>query len=251
MSYVDSNFDFNSVSLSAGYDFFVASDWAIEPRVTATLLIGDEIQTPRGKGFMGELSFRYFPGRQGGDSTTVESALKKGNFLFGGSGTFSSAQENLTSIYFSPRAGYFVTDNLVLGAGLNYVYQKEENSSSVFGPTKITNQILFGNVFSRYYVYSGLFAEFEAGLMLFNSVKVDGEKPELWNPSTWYYNARLGYSWFISPSVALEPSLRFGRLISSNDFEVLDDELNPTVETLESVQQSFGLEFSIYVFLNR
>jgi len=251
MAYVDDEFDFNSASLSAGYNLFVSSDWAIEPRVTYTHLIGDEIRTLRGDGFMGELSFRYFPGRTSGDSSAVQSALKKGNFLFGGSGSFSSAQEDITSVYLSPRAGYFVTDNLVLGAGLNYVYQKEENSSSVFGPSKITNQILLGNVFSRYYVYEGFFAELEGGLMLFNSVKIDGEKPEIWNPTNSYYNARLGYSWFISPALAMEPSVRFGRVLSSNDVPSFDPGFTSEVTTLESVQQTFGLEFSIHVFLNR
>ncbi len=251
MSYLDDEFDFNSVSFSAGYNFFVSSDWAIEPRVTYTHLLGDEIRTIRGDGFMGELSFRYFLGRTARDSSAVESALKKGNFLFGGSGTFSSAQEDLTYIYMSPRAGYLVTDNLVLGAGLNYVYQKLDNSSSFFGPSTSTIQVLLGNVFARYYLYNGLFAELEGGLMLFNSAKIDGETPDVWNPSAWYYNTRLGYSWFISPSIALEPSLRFGREMYSDDVEVLDDELNLTVETLETVQQSFGLEFSIHVFLNR
>jgi|GEM_PF-875444 hypothetical protein len=252
MAYVDDEFDFNSASLSAGYNFFVSSDWAIEPRVTYTHLIGDEIRTIRGEGIMGELSFRYFPGRTAGDSSAVESALKKGNFLFGGSGTFSSAQEDFTYIYLSPRAGYFVSDNLVLGAGLNYSYQYQE-TPSFFGsdPTEFTSHLLLGNIFARYYLYEGLFAEVDGGLMLFNSAKVDGETPEVYNPAAWYYNARLGYSWFISSTIALEPSFRFGRLFTSEDFEVLDGELNTTIETLETVERSFGLEFSIHVFLNR
>lgn len=250
MSYVDDEFDFNSATLSAGYNFFVSPDWAIEPRVMYTHLIGDEIRTLRGDGFMGELTFRYFPGRTAGDSSAVDSALKKGNFLFGGSGSFSSAQEDLIYIYFAPRAGYFVSDKLVLGLGLNYAYEKLDFQPSFgSGSLETTIQALLGSVFARYYIYDGLFAELEGGLMLFNSLKVNGEKPEFWNPSSLYYNARLGYSWFISPSVALEPSLRFGRVMSSNDFESLD--LDERVVTLESVQQSFGLEFSIHVFLNR
>lgn len=249
MSYVDDDFDFNSATLSAGYNFFVSPDWAIEPRVMYTHLIGDEIRTLRGDGFMGELTFRYFPGRTAGDSSAVDSALKKGNFLFGGSGSFSSAQEDRTYIYFAPRAGYFVSDNLLLGLELNYFYEKMDFPSFGSGSIESTIQALLGSVFARYYVYDGLFAELEGGLMLFNSSKINGQEPEVWNPSTLYYNARLGYSWFISPSIALEPSLRFGRIMSSNDFESFD--LDERVVTLESVQQSFGLDFSIHVFLNR
>jgi len=247
MAYLNEEFEFNSLSLSAGYNLFGSSDWAIEPRLIYTHLLGDEIRTIRGEGFMGELSFRYFPGRTTADSAAVESALQKGNFLFGGSGSLNFAQEDFTFIYMSPRAGYFITDHLVLGAGFNYVYQRLENSSAGGGQSStFSNQALIGNVFARYYVYNGFFTELEAGLMLFNSAKENGEELELQNLSVRYFSARLGYSWFISPALALEPSLRFGRALYSNEVPRVDN-----VITLESVQQSFGLEFSIHVFLNR
>jgi hypothetical protein len=250
LSYANEIFDFNSVSFSAGYNFFVASDWALEPRISYTDLLGDEIRSYKGDGFMGEVSLRYFPGRNETDSTYVESALKKGNFMFGGGALFNFAQLDQTIIMTNPRVGYFLSENLLLGIGLNYAYEKLDFQSS-FGSGSLETrfQALLGSIFARYYVYGGLFAELEGGLMLFNSAKVNGQEPEVWNPSNCYYNAGLGYSWFISPSIALEPGLRFGRELSSNDFESPD--IEEGVVTLESVQQSFGLDFSIYVFLNR
>jgi len=250
MSYVDDEFEFNSISFSAGYSFFPSPDWAIEPRLSYTDLLDEEV-TFRGEGFMFDVGFRYYPGRMAGDSSRVESALRKGNLLLGGSGRFDFGQEEYTLLQLSPRAGYFVSDHWVLGGGLNYIYQKLNFSPGGPGIESTSNQILFGNVFSRYYFYKGLFAELEGGLMLFNTLKTGGEEPEVWNPSAWYYNARLGYSWFISPSLALEPSFRFGRTLSSNDGEVLDADFNTTVERLEFMQQSFGLEFNIHVFLSR
>jgi hypothetical protein len=249
LSYVDEEFEFNSISFSAGYSFFPSPDWAIEPRLLYTDLLAEE-GTFRGEGFMFNVGFRYYPGRMAGDSSRVESALRKGNLLFGGRGRFDFGQEEFTLLQISPRVGYFVSDQWVLGGGLDYVYEK-----SNFPPGGLleseSDQTLFGNVFARYYMYKGLFAELEGGLMLFNTTKINGETPDVWNTSAWYYNARVGYSWFISPAVAFEPTLHFGRTLYSFEFETFGVGTSPTVETFESKQQAFGLEFSIHVFLDR
>ena len=250
MSYVDEEFEFNSISFSAGYSFFPAPDWAIEPRLSYTDLLADE-GTFRGEGFMLGVGFRYYPGRMAGDSSRVESVLRKGNLLLGGRGRFDFGQEEFTLLQLAPRAGYFVTDQWVLGGGFDYLYQKLNFSPGGGGIESFSDQILFGSIFSRYYIFRGLFAELEGGLLLFNSSKADGEEPEVWNPSSWYYNARVGYSWFISPAVALEPTLRFGRNFYSNEYRTFGGGNTPTVETYETVQQTFGLEFSIHVFLDR
>ncbi|SRR6056297_588024 len=240
----DDYFGLNSISLAAGYNFFLSSDWAIEPQIMYTALVEDEVRNFRGEGFIGGLSLRYFPGRSTGEKAAADSLLQKGNLMLGGSGLFNFALELVTFINVNPRIGFFLTDYLVLGLDFDYTYSglKEPVSGSNFG-----TQGLYSNLFARYYVHKGLFAELDAGVLAFYSESNDSGPSSDTDYSAWNFTARLGYSWFISPAIALEPSLRYGNFKFKTEQELSDG----SITTFEDRVRPFGLDFSIHVFLDR
>jgi outer membrane protein len=119
----------------------------------------------------------------------------KGNWLVGGSGGFNSykpdgASESGSSFHISPNLGYFVMDNLAVGASLGFESVKESYSSFGFGP------------FVRYY-----FANLGESAKLMgqvsytiNSITPEGGKATSGNT----LGVAAGLAYFLNPHVALE-----------------------------------------------
>jgi hypothetical protein len=122
----------------------------------------------------------------------------KSNWMLGGSGSFTSTTpeggESTTKMNISPKVGYFVIDNLALGAEVSYTKNSSEsNATTTFGP------------FARYYFASlGTSAKlFGQGEAAFGSE--GGE-------SVTQFGVHAGVAYFFNNSIALEGSLGYDNM---------------------------------------
>jgi len=146
----------------------------------------------------------------------------KGSFVVGGStnlsggistsktksGSTTTTNGKLSSFSIEPQAGYFVIDNLAAGAGLSISASgyKVDGSSDKFSSTSISF-----TPFARYY-YEKFYIQGSVG---FGSTKfkdtinntTDESKV---NIGSW--GLLVGYTWFISPAIALEPQLGYSSI---------------------------------------
>ena len=114
---------------------------------------------------------------------------------------------------FTPKAGYFVTDNFAVGVGLNMGSSKNENYSDVTANTFTEKGSNFGfEVFGRYYfVDLNRFQPYAQVGLGYNSMKtertsiINGVETKITNPKTngLGLNASLGFNYFVTPKVAI------------------------------------------------
>lgn len=118
----------------------------------------------------------------------------KSTWLLGGGASFASIKPDVgdskTYINLAPRAGYFVMDNLALGAELSYSKLGDDEGSTMVGP------------FVRYYFTSlgsnaKLFGQAEAA---FGSTA---------GTSTTAFGVHAGVAYFLNNSIALEGALGY------------------------------------------
>lgn len=190
-------------------------------------------------------AFAIFGFTQVSNAQTEKGTLMLGSDL--GSGLVSSTNSGLFGFNFglnegagfnlglSPKMGYFVKDNFMLGAVVNFGFTKspEYNGFS----TRTTTYGIQG--LSRYYVSQGergidnflkhgkFFMEANAGVAGVN-VK-DG-------PTTngFAFGVGPGYSYFVTNNVALETSLKYNGLVGGGN---------------TTYQHALGLNFGVQVFL--
>lgn len=179
--------------------------------------------------------------------------LEQGNFMLGadmGSGLATTTSNGLFSMNFglnegagfdlgiSPKAGYLVNDNLVLGAIVNLGFSKSPENSGV--STKTT---VYGvQAFSRFYFRPGetemlddvvsfgrFFMETNAGIAGVNVA--DG-------PTTngFAFGFGPGYSYFLNPNIALETSVKYNGLVGGGN---------------TAYQNAIGINLGIQIFLPR
>lgn len=240
MSYFDDEFIFNTVGGSVGYDFLFASDWALEPRLTYSHRLSDERPIFRSDGFIAEIAFRHFPGRKGNAVDTANTALKKNNFMLGGAGFMQFGSEHYDALIFvNPEVGYFLTDSWLVGIGANYFYEKLTiGQGNIF-----KSSTAFLKLNSRYYVYDKFFVSGHIGNRIFDSFTSNGESDDT-ESDLYFYGFGVGYSWFVSPSIAVEPSLSWTRTHYSVDEVEFDYES-------ESIFTDFNFGIAVQVFLRR
>ncbi len=175
---------------------------------------------------------------------------EKGNLMLGtdlGSGLTSNTSSSLFGFNFglnegagfnlglSPKVGYFLKDDFMLGAVVNFGFTKSPEYNG-FSTRTTTYGI---QALSRYYLSPGekgidnflkhgrFFAEGNAGIAGVN-VK-DG-------PTTngFTFGVGPGYSYFLTKNVALETSLKYNGLVGGGN---------------TTYQHSLGLNFGVQVFL--
>ncbi|WP_031427318.1 hypothetical protein [Flavimarina sp. Hel_I_48] len=176
--------------------------------------------------------------------------LEQGTWMLGsdiGSGITSTGSNGLFGFNFglndgagyniglSPKVGYFVNDNFLLGAVANLGFQKSAENNGI--ATKTT---VYGfQALSRYYLSPG-----EAGIdnmlnsgrfFLEGNAGIAGVNVED-GPTTngFAFGFGPGYSYFITPNVALETSLKYNGLVGGGN---------------TTYQNSLGLNFGIQIFL--
>ncbi len=163
--------------------------------------------------------------------TLFAQTVSQGVWMAGGSAGFSSSKQDgagnsTTIVDVIPSVGYFIIDNLSVGLNITYSSTSLNNStltSLAFGP------------WARYYVIPNAFAQsgFNMGT---NKINGDFGKATTKNSSMYL---GLGYSAWLSNSVALEP-------IAYYNIQKEKDESDDVVRT-----NSFGLSIGFQVFLGR
>lgn len=136
-------------------------------------------------------------------TSSAFSQINKGNFLVGGSGAFSSRDQDgskSSSLAISPNVGYFFIDKLAGGVDLTLNF-----SSAKFSGVKTTARGLGVSPFVRYYILPSssrinLFAEGSYGWG-----KSRYKSPDLTNNSTFNsYSLSVGPSFFVTSNIAVE-----------------------------------------------
>lgn len=178
--------------------------------------------------------------------------LQEGNIMLGtdlGSGLASTTSNGLFSMNFglndgagweigiSPKAGYFLSDNLVLGAIVNLGFSKSPTSGN-----QSTEIFVYGvQAFSRFYVTPAeanleelvstgrFFLETNAGLA---GINVTGGS----TTNGFAFGFGPGYSWFLNETIALEASAKYNGLVGGGNTDY---------------QHSIGVNLGIQIFLSR
>jgi hypothetical protein len=181
-----------------------------------------------------------------------EKPIHKGNFLTGGSFSFNfdktkeydpipvNGTQVITTIikkeinsdlYF----GYYVFNHLALGLKTDISFLNEKHSVNIdgFSFKYGLNDVTFGP-FIRYSTSLGLFIEGNAGIGLIKHRQDDNS--EKWKD--YLFGLGIGYSFFISNSVAIEPVIKYHYLHTPPYF----------FEEANSISNgiSFGVGFQIY-----
>ncbi|MDC3209740.1 porin family protein [Chitinophagales bacterium] len=151
---------------------------------------------------------------------------EKGNIFLNGSLNFDigspSADVSNFNLGITPKVGYFVSDNIVVGLDLGFAMANSKDES---GPDEVkTNGLSFGGgAFARYYMMpADHFAMFfEGGLNTsFGSSSVETAGNSVDGPSTFALNAGItpGMSIYVSKKIALEANYGFlGYTTSSSE----------------------------------
>src|SRR5260221_12855458 len=74
-------------------------------------------------------------------------------------GTFGLQFGNNTFVDLAPQFGYRLTDRLMAGVGVTYIYYKYTDPYHVY--PAFSSNVYGGNIFSRYLVWENLFAQVE------------------------------------------------------------------------------------------
>jgi len=148
------------------------------------------------------------------------SQFTKGTILIGGNtnlgfgsqtetvkaGSTSSTISKLTTVAFQPQAGYFLMDNLAIGAGINiYSGTTKWNAST----DKYTVSQLIFAPFGRYY-FNKIFAQASFGLGSKKEKDTQAATTTTIKTSVSNWSIAGGYAVLLNESIALEPQLGYG-----------------------------------------
>jgi outer membrane protein len=186
--------------------------------------------------------------------TKYRSSLQKGSSLVGGSmginfgnGKYrysyqQSSQSNtskISSFYFNPKIGGFVSNGLALGISLDLDTNTEESEQSTYKiKSTVTNYLL--GPFLRVYTNSGIFfgGNYTFGKTTIKNSYTGGSNSYDTNTSKWELG--VGYAAFLNDHVALEPSISYQGFSSK-------EEEDGTSYTHHTGQLVIGLGLSIYL----
>ena len=150
-------------------------------------------------------------------STTAQ--FNKGRILVGGnvgfSSTTSKSKFGSSSAYttskssefsFTPQAGYFIIDNLAIGAGLNLELTTLKPEADVFD--EVSTALLF-QPFVRYYIKPGVFFQgaYGIGSQKDKQTYQDVTQEQKYGARNWLF--AVGYAIFLNDRVAVEPMLGY------------------------------------------
>jgi hypothetical protein len=159
-------------------------------------------------------------GLLGINSIANAQTVEKGTIILGGDAFFTSTSfdgidDNLTYLSLTPSLGYFVIDDLAIGARVGFGF----TSLGDFDATEFSLGLS-----ARYYVFDGLFPQvgFQFNSLKFNDADADTSTDIMFG---------IGYTSFINKSVALEPMIMYS--INSED------------------SSTFGIGIGLQIFLGR
>lgn len=185
-------------------------------------------------------------------SVSSMAQTEKGKVLLGGYFSFSNFKNNgetksSTNFAINPTAGVFITDNLVIGAGVGYSYSSYPINQEINGVASVEKMTTNGvriSPFGRYYVgitpQLKFFGHLEASVNWLKS-KADVQDKLLYS----YTNAKTNlYGASLSPGIAVFPSRKIGIELSISGFYF--SKQNSTaqdVKVSESKTFGFGSDF--------
>lgn len=118
-----------------------------------------------------------------------------------------------TSFGFTPQFGYFIIDNLAVGAGLNLT----STTSKADGSNDKDTDTDFSLVpMVRYYLDPGLFFHGQVGFGTSSSKNVDGSTTTTTKQGLFNWGIGAGYAYFLNDYVAIEPMVMYGSNIYTN-----------------------------------
>lgn len=177
-------------------------------------------------------------------SICASGQVERGRILVGGSLGVSTEQykevidgrtnytENTTDLWLSPRLGFFITNSVALGAGINLsstVKDLDNNDRNSF------SSLLF-SPFLRIYTPARIFGQIEAGI----GASMDNNDPGTdYEYRTFMLSPAIGYAAFLNRNIAIEP------MISYNFTTHTDADDSNYKEKLNTLM--FQLGFSIYL----
>ncbi len=145
---------------------------------------------------------------------TTQAQTEKGNILLGGNVGFNSSKidgANKSDVNFSimPTIGYFVSDNIALGTGVGYSYDKKVSNKNL-------NQAFEVSPFGRYYV--GLSDQFKffgqlSVPMAFGNNKLVNDQGEVADDQ---YQSTTNIGINLAPGLAFYPTKKIGIELSVN-----------------------------------
>lgn len=178
-----------------------------------------------------------FIGLSQSDDETSISPTTKGNFIVGGSSSFNFSSENLkiksdtvddidigTNTFFSiaPSVGYFVFDNLVIGAEVTFSTGKFKSDDSDF---KSKNTTIVASPFVRYYFGKTKIKPFLEGSIGLGSSKSESENFPIGDDivnstetrtSIFAYNFNGGVAIFLNDFVSIDLGVGYFSTSSKN-----------------------------------
>jgi len=146
--------------------------------------------------------------------------FEKGTILAGGSLAFESTKNKgkigsttttygkTTSFSLAPQAGYFIIDNLAVGAGLDLTLSTFKPEGD--GDSKTTATELQLMPFVRYYLEPGTFFQGQFGVGSRKDKEKSGNTTVEQSYSSTSFNVGVGYALFLNDNVAIEPMLGYG-----------------------------------------
>lgn len=180
--------------------------------------------------------------------TSANAQTSQGNMMVGGTLSFSntsqegSSDAGSSSTTFSPSFGYFVIDNLAVGANIGFT-----SGTTDTGATKTeANTFSFGP-FARYYKFTSndKFAFFGQASLTLSSTKTETTPPgnEVKNGST-TFAISPGFAYFFNEHWALDFSIT-GLSIRSNDpNKDADDDKTTTIQfNISSLSPQLGFRY--------
>jgi len=151
--------------------------------------------------------------------------FSKGRMLVGGTASFSSLttkddafSSDITSNMFTitPRAGYFIIDNLAIGLDVSFGITKASTSTS--SQSSKSTSILAGP-YVRYYLKPGIFfqGEYQLGSskVSYDATGIKFDYTE--NLSAWAISA--GYALFLNDQVAVEPMISYKSSVAKESMQ--------------------------------
>lgn len=166
-------------------------------------------------------------------TVSVNAQITKGNWMVGGSGSFSysnTPSENIKAynINLTPDVGYFIVDKLAIGTLLNYNYDKSVSKDFAKGESKY----FYAGPFVRYY-----FLEKEEVLNLFLETNYNFSLNNDYKSTSFGTKAAAVY--FLNSSVGVEVFLQY--LTRQNKYS------NNALPNSTSNKIQFGIGFQIHL----
>lgn len=188
------------------------------------------------------------------DNSNSMSATSQGNILVGGSSSFNFTSQQpksktdsggvidgstTTSTFsFSPSAGYFVVDNLVLGAGILFSSSKFKVDEFDFEETD--NSIVF-SPFARYYFTEGNIKPFLQGSVGVGSSKSESSDSDFeFKNSIFAYGFDGGVAFFLGNYVSIDLGLGYAYA----SFKPKDN----NDDNFKSISSGFGFNAGFNIF---